>query len=82
MLTFISLCYFVLLDAFIETNVKKYLFSLKMLAKCELKKLLLSCYDVLLVSTRDGLEVAGTDLGGARGCVCVTLWSSGCVPNI
>ena len=53
-----------------------------MLAKCELKKLLLSCYDVLLVSDRDGLEVAGADLGDARGCVGVTLWSSGCVQNI
>ena len=56
--------------------------SLSCLFECELKKCLLSSYDVLLVSARDGLEVAGTDLGGARGFVCVTLCSSGCVPNI
>ena len=53
-----------------------------MLAKCELKKLLLSYYHVLLVSERGGLEGEGTDIGGARGCVCVTLWSSGCVANL
>ena len=66
----------------LKENVKKYLFSLKMLAKCELKKLLLSCYDVLLVSERDGLEGERTDLGCAKGCVGVTLRSSVCLANI
>ena len=67
---------------FLENNVKKCFCSFEKLAKCELKKLLLSCYDVLLVSERDGLEVERTDLGYARGCVSVTLWSSVCVANI
>jgi hypothetical protein len=65
-----------------KKNVKKYLFSLKMLAKCELKKLVLSWYEVLLVSARDGLEVEKTNIACARGCVGVTLWSSVCVTNI
>ena len=66
----------------LENNVKKCFCSFKMLGKCELKKFLLSCYRVILVSERDGQEVAGTDIGGARRCVGVTMWSSGCVPNI
>ena len=37
---------------------------------------------MLLVSERDGLEVERTDIGYAKGCVSVTLWSSVCLANI